>query len=130
MVILLSLSTCWTIVMICDSFDFSNSLTTEKRSVAFDGCKNASKANNSYGRKEKESQHGVCFEWVFLIISIYVYKIVSWVSRMNQMIVIYTVYRFEVLFFIQWPSSRIQISKYSWFNISLIEWVVSLSNKE
>lgn len=40
-------------MIICDSFDFSNSLTTEKKSDAFDGYKNASKANNSYGKKRK-----------------------------------------------------------------------------
>ena len=77
-------------MIICDSFDFSNSLTTEKKSDAFDGCKNASKANNSYGKKkEKDYQHEVYSELVCLLISIYVYKIVSSISRMNMIVGIY-----------------------------------------
>lgn len=40
-------------------------------------------------KKEKDYQHEVYSELVCLLISIYVYKIVSSISRMNMIVVVY-----------------------------------------
>ena len=88
-------------VIICDSFDFSKSFTVEKRSFAFDGWRNASSANNSYGRRDIRYQHEVYFGLVFLLVGIYAYSVVSSASTLKFSIIEYTVYRLEVLFLIQ-----------------------------